>query len=200
MYRSTPSRGTGRTPASVILSYEPRTDFPQARESTNSKQFQGMKSHNEGYKWKAKQYTDQINNRRESSLKAGDVVLMRNLCPRKADPLYLRSPLTVLHRLGNQVEIKAQTGKVYRRPLSHLKIVPPASVVREVDTLRDTVDRERFRDNVLNNGGLGSVPPVVPEGVERTVSVPVLATPVAVSVRRSERVPKPVIRYSPGGA
>ena len=200
MYRSTPSRGTGRTPASVILSYEPRTDFPQARESTNSKQFQGMKSHNEGYKWKAKQYTDQINNRRESSLKAGDVVLMRNLCPRKADPLYLRSPLTVLHRLGNQVEIKAQTGKVYRRPLSHLKIVPPASVVREVDTLRDTVDRERFRDNVLNNGGLGSVPPVVPEGVERTVSVPVIATPVAVSVRRSERVPKPVIRYSPGGA
>ena len=115
------------------------------------------------------------------------------------------------------MEIKAQTGKVYRRPLSHLKIVPPASVVREADTLRDTVDRERFRDNVLTNGGLGSVPPRVSEDVERnvnvpgvatpveveravTVSVPVIATPVAVSVRRSERVPRPVIRYSPGGA
>ena len=54
MYRNTPSRGTGRTPASVILSYEPSTDFPQVQESTNYKQFQGMKSHNEGYKLKAK--------------------------------------------------------------------------------------------------------------------------------------------------
>ena len=28
MYRNTPSRGTARTPASVILIYDPKTDFP----------------------------------------------------------------------------------------------------------------------------------------------------------------------------
>ena len=74
---------------------------------------------------------------------------MRSLCPRKADPVYLKSPLTVFHRLGNQVEIKAQTGKVYRRPLSHLKIVPPPSAVRDANTFRDTLDRKKFRDTVL---------------------------------------------------
>ena len=57
------------------------------------------------------------------------------------------------------------------------------------------------------------MPRVVPECVEHAVSVPVvatpvavdcavsvpgIATPVAVNVRRSKRVPKPVIRYSPG--
>ena len=44
-----------------------------------------------------------------------------------------------------------------------------------------------------------SVPVVAtPVAVERAVSVPGIATPVAVNVRRSKRVPKPVIRYSPG--
>ena len=45
MYCNTPSRGTGRTPASVILSYYPRTDFLYVKRST--KQFQEMKKYNE---------------------------------------------------------------------------------------------------------------------------------------------------------
>ena len=80
MYRNTPSRGTGRTPASVILSYDPRTDFPCIKRTT--KQFQEMKKYNEGYKLKAKEYADQSNNRRETSLKEGDAVLAKNLRPK----------------------------------------------------------------------------------------------------------------------
>ena len=127
LYRNTPNRGTGRTPASVILSYEPHTDFPGIQKAAKSKQFQGMKGHNEEYnKMKAKRYTDQVNIRRESGLRKGDVVLIKTLNPRKADPLYFKSPFNVLHRLGNQVEIEEiATGKVYKRALSHLMRVPP---------------------------------------------------------------------------
>ena len=74
MYRNTPSRGTGSTPASVILSYDPRTDFPRVKRST--KKFQEMKKYNERYKLEAKEYADQSNNRRETSLKEGDAVLI----------------------------------------------------------------------------------------------------------------------------
>ena len=80
------------------------------------------------------------------------------------------------------MDIKTQTGKVYRRPLSHLKIVPPPSAVRDANTFRDTLDRKKFMETVLNTGGLGSVsvPHVDHECVERDVSVPVVATPEAV--------------------
>ena len=74
MNRNKPIRGTGRTPAFVILSYDPRTDFPCVKRST--KQFQEMKKYNERYKLKAKEYADQSNNRRETSLKEGDAVLI----------------------------------------------------------------------------------------------------------------------------
>ena len=133
MYRNTPSRGTGRTPASVILSYDPRprTDFPCVKRTT--KQFQELKKYNEKYKLKAKEYADQSNNRRETSLKEGDAVLIKNLRPRKADPLYFDQHFTVLRRNGNQVELEADgSGKKCKRPLSHLKRVPSRNVSKKL--------------------------------------------------------------------
>jgi len=135
MYRNTPSRGTGRTPASVILGYDPRTELPGVNKSPG-KQFQELKQYSEEYKLKAKSYTDKTNNRRESTLKEGDVVFTKNLRPRKADPVYFDHPFTVLRRRGNQVQLEGEDGKVYKRPLDHLKKVP-ASL-------------NNFRSNVLN--------------------------------------------------
>ena len=63
-------------------------------------------------------------------------VFTKNLCPRKADPVYFDHPFTVLRRRGNQVQLEGEDGKVYKRPLDHLKKVP-ASL-------------NNFRSNVLN--------------------------------------------------
>ena len=154
MYRNTPSRGTGRTPASVILGYDPRTELPGVNKSPG-KQFQDLKQYSEEYKLKAKSYTDKTNNRRESTLKEGDVVFTKNLRPRKADPVYFDHPFTVLRRRGNQVQLEGEDGKVYKRPLDHLKKVPASlnnfrsNVLNRTD--RPKIDCDKFRSKIFQH-------------------------------------------------
>ena len=119
---------------------------------------------NEEYKQKAKEYTDRTNNRRESSLKEGDVVLMKNLRPRKADPVYFDKNFTVIRRNGNQVELETDGGgKTYRRPLSHLKKVPgTVSIDCDKDLhLKPKIDYEKFRSNVLKEADCNDDPVIV---------------------------------------
>ena len=81
---------------------------------------------------KANKYTDQVNTCRKSGLRGGDVVLMKNLHPSKADPVYLRTPVIVLHRLGNQVEIEAAgTGKINKNS------DPPEAGILGIGTAND---------------------------------------------------------------
>ena len=140
MYRNTPSRGP------VILSYDPRTDLPCVKRTT--KQFQEMKKYNERYKLKAKEYADQSNNRRETSFKEGDadLIIIKNLRPRKADPLYFDQHFTVLRRNGNHVELEADgSGKKCKIPLSHLKRVPNRNILKDCDKYKDAVCNQDLR-------------------------------------------------------
>ena len=88
------------------MSYNPETELPSVHKPL-TKEFQEIRKFNEGYKLKAKEYTDKTNNRRESRLKEGDVVLRKNLKPGKADHVYMSEPFRVMHRNGNQVEVQA---------------------------------------------------------------------------------------------
>jgi len=53
MFRNTPSRGTGRTPASLILSFEPQMDLPSGEKEPHP-DFQELKKYNMEYKGKVK--------------------------------------------------------------------------------------------------------------------------------------------------
>ena len=144
MNRNTPSRGP------VISSYDPRTDFPCVKRTT--KQFQEMKKYNERYKLKAKEYADQSNNHRESSFKEGDadlIIIIINLRPRKADPLYFDQHFTVLRRNGNHVELEADGRRkwyeVQETVASHLKGVPNRNILKDCDKYKEAVCNQDMR-------------------------------------------------------
>ena len=143
VFRNTPSRATGRSPASLVLNFEPRIDFPVV-EASNEK-FQGVKEFNAKYKLKMKQDFDKANNFRYSDLKVGEKVLMRNTTdPRKHAPVFFLKPFTVTFRQGNQVRLKGDDGTCYVRPLSHVK------KYREPTKLGlKKIDKSRFRDKVF---------------------------------------------------
>ena len=103
LYRNTPSRATGRTPASLILSYNPKMDFPSIEEPLSTES-QKAKEYNHEYKLKTKTYADITGHRKVSDTKAGDKVLLKNLRPKKHEPVFSTDTYTILHRKGNHVE------------------------------------------------------------------------------------------------
>ena len=143
LFRNTPSRATGRTPASLVLSYEPRVDFP--RVNANNDTFQEVKKYNAQYKEKMKEYADKTNNFRFSQLKEGDKVLIKNITSlRKHDPVFHVKPFTITHLQGNQVHVRADDGQTFVRPLSYVK-----KFVQTVKKPCPKIDLAGFRQNVF---------------------------------------------------
>ena len=136
LYRNTPSRATGRTPASLILSYNPKMDFPSMEaEEPLSTESQKAKEYNHEYKLKTKTYADITGHRKVSDTKAGDKVLLKNLRPKKHEPVFSTDTYTILHRKGNHVEVE--------RDIDEKKYIRPLSLIKKIDC-------RAFRDNVLN--------------------------------------------------
>ena len=151
LFRNTPSRATGRTPASLILSYEPVMDYPSMRDTEGGAAVtQVLKEHNLNYRLQAKKYSDRVNHHRVSETKEGDTVLLKNLRPRKHEPVFHTDTHTITRRTGNQVQVERDRDKKkYIRPLNLVKVVK-------------RVDCKAFRDNVLNfKPGHDLVPSVV---------------------------------------
>ena len=134
LYRNTPSRATGRTPASLILSYNPKMDFPSMEEPLSTES-QKAKEYNHEYKLKTKTYADITGHRKVSDTKAGDKVLLKNLRPKKHEPVFSTDTYTILHRKGNHVEVE--------RDIDEKKYIRPLSLIKKIDC-------RAFRDNVLN--------------------------------------------------
>ena len=139
LFRNTPSRATGRTPASLILSYEPVMDYPSLRDPEGEVAVpQVLNEHNLKYRLQAKEYSDRVNHHRLSETKEGDTVLLKNLRPKKHEPVFYTDTHTITRRSGNQVEVERDRDKKkYIRPLNLIKVVK-------------RVDYNAFRDNVLN--------------------------------------------------
>ena len=190
LYRNTPSRATGRTPASLILSYEPRMDFPSF-EGPLSTESQKVKEHNQDYKLKAKTYADVTNHRRVSDTKAGDKVLLKNLRPRKHEPVFSTDIYTILHRQGNHVQIQRdRDAKRYIRPLSMIK-----RINRQTDPSPDSSSVVNPLPVPITREKPVCVPVCEPENepVREPVSRPVVCDPKpAVSTPESE----PLVRRS----
>jgi hypothetical protein len=206
MFRNTPSRGTGRTPASLILSFEPQMDFPSGGKEPHT-DFQELKKYNMDYKRKAKLYTDNNTNRRESELEEGDTVLIKNIRPRKADPVYRNEPYTIIRRApgSNKVELQNETGdRSYTRPLSHLKRIDyegfRSSVFKRkdpgIDPILDILD---IKQPVLNHERDNIEVEQIPVDPNLSIEKPVLIESEKVHIeppveyRRSTRQCKPVV-------
>ena len=97
-----------------------------------------LKEHNLKFRLQAKEYSDRVNHHRVSETKEGDTVLLKNLRPRKHEPVFYTDTHTITHRIGNQVQVERDRDK--KKYISSLNLV---KVVKRVDC-------KAFRDNVLN--------------------------------------------------
>ena len=64
---------------------------------------QVLKEHNLKYRLQAKEYLYRVNHHRVSETKEGDTVLLKNLRPRKREPVFYTDTHTITRRTGNQV-------------------------------------------------------------------------------------------------
>lgn len=131
MYRNTPVRATGHTPAEMILRYCPNGKLPQMKEANDkysSKLFSKAQKSDMEYKLKAKSNADAYQRRTaESTLIEGDMVLLKSKVKTKEAPVYDPVPFTVINRKGNRVYLRRH-GKYLCRPLDHCKRIPKRKV------------------------------------------------------------------------
>ena len=98
-------------------------------------ELQKAKEYNHEYKLKTKTYADITGHRKVSETKAGDKVLLKNLRPKKHEPVFSTDTYTILRRKGNHVEVE--------RDIDEKKYIRPLSLIKKIDC-------RAFRDNVLN--------------------------------------------------
>ena len=127
MYRNTPIRATGYTPAEMILRYSPGCNIPSLLDHSTTPTDQMYKEAREKdlqYKQNVKKGGD-VDQKRfcESTIKAGDLVLVKYQKTTKGQPVFDPHPFTVKQRVGNRVYMK-RNGKDLCRPLHFLKKVP----------------------------------------------------------------------------
>ena len=141
-FRNTPTRGTGMTPASLILNYSPKGNIASYNDfkSNSSPRLQQAEAHERDYKNKMKAYADKELKLIPSNLKEGDFVLIQHTRrPTKSQSVFDPDPWRVDRRSGNQVHL-SRGAKRFIRPLSHCKKVNYSS--RNTSSYHE--ERERY--------------------------------------------------------
>ena len=82
-------------------------DYPSLRDPEGEVAVpQVLNEHNLKYRLQAKEYSDRVNHHRLSETKEGDTVLLKNLRPKKHEPVFYTDTHTITRRSGNQVEVE----------------------------------------------------------------------------------------------
>ena len=103
MYRNTPIRATGYTPAEMILRYNPNSKIPNLSpylNTTTEAMYKNAKTTEEEYKWKTKVHADKEQKRSKiSDLQQGDKVLLKYQRAKKNQPVF--DPIPFIVKNGN---------------------------------------------------------------------------------------------------
>lgn len=119
MYRTTPHSTTGVSPAELLFRRKLRTRIPGIEEF--SVDDQEVRDRDSEAKEKGKLYADEKRCARESDVKEGDMVLLRQEQRNKLTPTFRPEPYRVLDKLGNRVVVESPDGVQYKRNSTHVK-------------------------------------------------------------------------------
>ena len=167
-YRATPHSSTGVPPASALNGYSMKIKLPELRNrpQTHIQEFmqKDMINNDSKSKMKMKHYAERRRNIKQSNLKVGDSVLMKNATKRgKLTSKFHEQPFEVIERKGDMViarrgqEIKARNTShfksirteekpLYAEPepeLEHAIETPPAPLSPSISKEQDTPTREK---------------------------------------------------------
>ena len=116
MYRSTPHSITGVSPAELLFRRRIRTKLPHLQEFSIEDE---DRDRDGGRKAKGKVYAECQKNARESEIREGDKVLLRQEKENKLSTPYKQSPFTVIQKNGNSVLVEAD-GVECRRNVTYV--------------------------------------------------------------------------------
>ena len=117
MYLSIPHSTNGVSPAELLFKRRIRTKLPHLQEFSIEDEVRDSDSER---KEKGKVYAVCQRNARESEIREGDKVLLRQEKENKLSTPYKQSPFTVIQQNSNSVVVEAD-GVQYRRNVTHVK-------------------------------------------------------------------------------
>ena len=119
MYRSSPHSVTGVSPAEGLYRRNIRTKLPNLSSYTECDQ--EMRDRDAEQKEKGKVYSDNRKSARESEIKSGDDVLMKQDMQNKFQSQFKPKLYKVLNKTGNSALVEPDEGVKYRRNVTHVK-------------------------------------------------------------------------------
>ena len=119
MYRTTPHSTTGVSPAELLFRRKLPTRIPWIKEFPVGDQ--EVRDRDSEAKEKGKLYADEKRCARESDLKEGDTVLLRQERKHKLTPTFRPEPYRVLDKSGNSVVVESPDGVQYKRNSTNVK-------------------------------------------------------------------------------
>ena len=118
-YRTTPHSTTGMSPAELLFRRKLRTRIPTIDEF--SAEDQEVRDRDSEAKEKGKLYADEKRQARESDVKEGDTVLLKQQQQNKLTLTFSPEPFRVLEKTGNSVVVESSEGIQYKRNSTHVK-------------------------------------------------------------------------------
>ena len=154
MYRATPHTTTNISPSKALNGREMKCELPQVElgEGETDEQ-KRMKSRDRDQKRKMKDHADQHLHGRESYLKEGDTVLVRQPKRSKESSPFDPKPFTIVHKRGNTIVAK-RGSQTIRRNISFFKKV---NVSVDNSDIRD--DTDDFDDDPPDDEREANLPP-----------------------------------------
>lgn len=121
MYRTTPHSTTGVSPAELLFRRKIRTRLPGIDDYSHLAEDQDIRDRDSEKKEKGKMYIDEKRGARESDVKTGDTVLLKQKPENKLTPTFSTEPYRVMEKIGNSVTVESPSGVQYRRNTTHVK-------------------------------------------------------------------------------
>ena len=141
VYRTTPQRTTGKTPAEMLFGRKLRTKLP---EISNEIIDDEARDRDKMMKCAQKEYWDKRNHATESMIKEGEKVLVKQDKQNKMTPTFEPKLYDVISKTGNQVTVRDENDNVYKRNVTHVKKFNHCENERtdETDSKKDDTVRE----------------------------------------------------------
>ena len=179
-YRTTPHSTTGVPPAELLFNRTVRGKLPVLKKRVVRRHSEARKMDEKRQSYN-KQYADEKRHAKESSIKVGDCVLIRQERRNKLTSNYNSEPYTVTYKNKCEITARNKDGHTVRRNVSHCKRIPRPTTSGDGNVPDDS------EDYILPSRNSNSGPP---ENQNREVDDQLIAPP-----RRSERWRRKPDRY-----
>ncbi|XP_018578310.1 uncharacterized protein K02A2.6-like, partial [Anoplophora glabripennis] len=141
MYNVTPHGTTGKSPSELLLNRNIRDKIPSITDLIHEPCDEEARDNDIINKQKGKEKEDKIRNAKDTDIKQGDKVLIRNMnIPHKLTTRFNMDEYTVTQKVGNEVTVSGGDGQVYKRHISHVKKIPELPSDQKACSTNTTLD------------------------------------------------------------